>query len=177
LNVAEIGALTATALAPFIGIVEITVGGSAVVKVHTKLAASAAPVGSFAPVVIVAVYEVLVVRMAVGANVAVVPVYVTLPGTGVAPRPVKVNVAAVIVAGSMAWLKVAEIGVLTATAVAPLAGIVETTVGGTAVVKVHAKLAASAAPVGSLAPVVIVAVYKVPVARRADAVNAAVLPE
>ena len=67
----------------------------------------------------------------------------------------------------MAWLNVAEIGVLTATAVAPFAGIVETTVGGTAVVKVHAKLAASAAPAGSLAPVVIVAVYKVPVARKA----------
>ena len=96
---------------------------------------------------------------------------------GVAPGPVKVNVAAVIVAGFIASLNVAEIGVLTATAVAPLAGIVETTVGGAAVVKVHTKLAASAAPVGSLAPVVIVAVYKVPVARRADGVNVAVLPE
>jgi hypothetical protein len=88
-----------------------------------------------------------------------------------------VNVAEVIVAGSIAWLKVAEIGALTATAVAPFAGIVETTVGGTAVVKVHAKLAANAAPAGSLAPVVTVAVNKVPVARRADGVNVAVVPE
>jgi len=48
-----------------------------------------------------------------------------------------VNVAALIVAGFMASLKVAEIAVLTATAVAPLAGIVETTVAGGAVVNVH----------------------------------------
>jgi hypothetical protein len=102
---------------------------------------------------------------------------VTVPDTGVAPGPVKVNVAAVIVAGFIASLNVAEIGVLTATAVAALTGIVETTVGGAAVVKVHTKLAASAAPVGSLAPVVIVAVYKVPVARRADGVNVATVPE
>ena len=101
----------------------------------------------------------------------------TVPATGVAPGPVKVNVAAVIVAPSMASLNVEDIAVLTATAVVPLAGIVETTVGGTAVVKVHTKLAASAAPVGSFAAVVIVAVYKVPVARGADGVNVAVFPE
>ena len=100
----------------------------------------------------------------------------TVPDTGVAPGPVTVNVAEVIVAGSMAWLKVPEIGVLTATAVAPLAGIVETTVGGTAVVKVHVKLAASAAPVGSFVPVVIVAVYKVLVVRTAVGVNVPVVP-
>lgn len=159
------------------GIVEMTVGGGAVVKVHTKFAASAAPVGSFAPVVIVVMYKVLFASTAVDVNVAVVPAYVTVPNTGVAPGPVKVNVDALIVAGFIASLNVAEIAVMTATAVAPLAGIVETTVGGTAVVKVHAKLAASAAPVGSLAPVVIVAVNKVPVARTADGVNVAVLPE
>jgi hypothetical protein len=86
-------------------------------------------------------------------------------------------VAALIVAGFIGSLNVAEIAALTATAVALLAGIVEVRVGGTAVVKVHTKLAASAAPVGSFAPVVIVAVYKMPVARRADGVNVAVLPE
>jgi hypothetical protein len=48
-----------------------------------------------------------------------------------------VNVAALIVAGFMASLNVAEIAVLTAAAVAPLAGIVEATVAGGAVVKVH----------------------------------------
>ena len=87
------------------------------------------------------------------------------------------KLAEVIVAGSIASLNVAEIGVLTATAVAPLAGIVETTVGGTAVVKVHTKLAANAEPAESLAPAVIVAVNKVSVARRADGVRVATVPE
>ena len=45
--------LTATAVVPLAGIVEMTVGGAAVVKVQTKLAPSGAPVESFAPVVIV----------------------------------------------------------------------------------------------------------------------------
>ena len=177
LNVAEIAVFRATAMAPLVGVVETTVGGGAVVKVHTKLAVSAVPAGSFTPVVIVAMYRVSVARTAVGVNVAVVPVYVAVPDTGVPPGPVKMNVPVVIVAESIPSLKVAEIAVFTATAVAPLAGIVEMTVGGTAVVKVQAKLAASAAPVGSLAPVPIVAVYKVPVARLADGVNVAVLPE
>jgi hypothetical protein len=43
LNVAEMVVLTATALVPFIGTVETTLGGGAVVKVHAKLAASAVP--------------------------------------------------------------------------------------------------------------------------------------
>ena len=86
------------------------------------------------------------------------------------------NVAALTVAEFIASLNVAEIVVLTDTAVAALAGIVETTVGGAAVVNVHTKLAASAAPVGSFAPVVIVAVYKVLVARTAVGINAAVVP-
>ena len=60
-----------------------------------------------------------------------------MPDTGVAPGPVKVNVAALIVVGSMAWLNVAEIGVLTAIAVAPLTGTVETTEGDGTVEKVH----------------------------------------
>jgi hypothetical protein len=172
--------LTGTAVAPFIGIVETTVGFGAgtVVKVQTKLAASAAPVRSFAPVVIVAVNKVPVGRAVVGVNVAVVPAKVTEPATGVAPGPVKVNVAALIVAGFMASLNTAEIAVLTATPVDPFIGTVEITVGAGAgtVVKVHTKLAASAAPVGSFAPVVIVAVNKVPVASAVVGVNVAVVP-
>ena len=74
LNVAETRVLTGTDAAPFAGMVEMTVGGAAVVKVHTKFAASAAPVGSFAPVVMVAVNTVLLARIAVDVNVAVVPV-------------------------------------------------------------------------------------------------------
>src|SRR5713226_2894984 len=114
LNVAETRVLTATAVAPLAGTVEITEGGAAVVKVHTKLAASGAPVGSFAPVVTVAVNKVLLARTAVGVNVAVEPAYVTTPPTGVAPGPVKVNVAPLIVAEFMASLNVAETIVLTA---------------------------------------------------------------
>ena len=115
-------------------------------------------------------------RTVVGVNVAVVPAKVIVPATGVAPGPVKVNVAALIVAGFMASLNVAETTVLTGTAVPPLAGTVETTVGGAAVVKVHTKLAASGAPAGSFALVVIVAVNKVRVARTAVGVNVAVVP-
>ena len=73
LNVAEIVVLTATDAAPFPGTVETTVGGAAVVNVRTKSAASGAPVRSFAPVVIVAVYKMLVASATVGVNVAVVP--------------------------------------------------------------------------------------------------------
>jgi hypothetical protein len=145
LNVAETRVLTGTAVVPFAGTVETTVGGGAVVKVHTKLAASAAPPGSLAPVVIVAVNPVLLARTVVGVNVAVLPAYVTTPATGVAPGPVKVNVVPLIVAGFMASLNVAETRVFTGTAVAPLAGDVETTVGAP-VVKLHTKLAAKALP-------------------------------
>jgi hypothetical protein len=170
--------LTGTAVAPFTGIVEITVGFGAgtVVKVHTKLAASAAPVGSFAAVVIVAVNKVLVARTVVGVNVAVVPAKVTEPATDVAPGPVKVKVAALIVAGFIGSLNVADTEVLTSTPVAPIIGTVETTVGAL-VVKLHTKLLASAFPDVSVAPVVIVAVYTVLAAKAAIGVNVAVVPE
>jgi hypothetical protein len=68
-----------------------------------------------------------------------------------------VNVAALIVVGFMASLNVAETVALTATAVAPLTGLVETTVAGGAVVNIQTTLAASGAPAESFAPVVIVA--------------------
>ena len=100
----------------------------------------------------------------------------TVPATGVAPGPVKVNVAVLIVAGFMARLKVAEIAVFTDEAVPPLTGTVEVTVGGAAVVKVQTKSAASVVPVGSFAPVVIVAIYNVLVVRTAVGVNVAVFP-
>jgi hypothetical protein len=74
LNVAEIVVFTATPVAPFTGTVESTVGAAAVVNVHTKLAASEVPAGSFAPVVIVAVNKMPLARIADGVNVAVVPV-------------------------------------------------------------------------------------------------------
>jgi hypothetical protein len=156
--------------------VETTVGAAAVVNVHTKLAASEAPAGSFAPVVIVAVNKLLLASTADGVNVAVLPAKVTVPATGVAPGPVTVKLVPLMVAAFMASLNVTEIVVFTATAGAPFAGTVEITVGAAAVVYVHAKLAASEAPAGSFAPVVIVAVNKVPLARAADGVNVAVVP-
>jgi hypothetical protein len=76
LNVAETRVFTGTAVAPLAGTVDTTVGGGAVaaaVNVHTKLAASGAPAGSFAPAVIVAVNTVLLARTAVGVKVAVEP--------------------------------------------------------------------------------------------------------
>jgi hypothetical protein len=73
----------------------------------------------------------------------------------------------------MTSLKVVEMVVLTATAVAPLAGTVEITVG-TPVLKLHTKLAVSALPNVSFAPVVIVAV-KVLGARLAEGVKVAIL--
>ena len=81
-----------------------------------------------------------------------------MPARGVAPGPVTVNVVALIVAGFMAPLNVAEIPVLMATAVAPFAGIVEITLAGGAVVKFQTKFAAKAMPLVSRAPIVTVAV-------------------
>jgi hypothetical protein len=82
----------------------------------------------------------------------------------------------VIVEAFIGMLKVAATFWLSGTFVAPLAGTVVVTAGGGAVVNVHAKLAASAAPVASLTPVVIVAVNKVLLARTAAGVNVAVFP-
>jgi hypothetical protein len=76
----------------------------------------------------------------------------------------------------MAVLNVAEIAVLTATAVAPMSGTVDTTVGAATVVKVHTKFAANGVPMGFFAPIVIVAVYKVPVARTAVGAKVAEVP-
>ncbi|HXJ38294.1 MAG TPA: hypothetical protein VNH18_03390, partial [Bryobacteraceae bacterium] len=73
LKVAAIFWLSGTFVAPLAGTIAVTAGGGAVVKVHTKLAASGAPVGSFAPVAIVAVNKVLLARTAAGVNVAVFP--------------------------------------------------------------------------------------------------------
>ena len=92
------------------------------------------------------------------------------------PGPVKVNVVVLIVEASIGTLNVAERTTPSATATAPFSGTVERTVGGGAVVNVHTKLAARGAPVVSCAPVVIVAVNKVLLARMAAGVNVAVLP-
>ena len=100
----------------------------------------------------------------------------TEPVTAVAPGPVSVKVVTLIVVASIGTLNVALTVVLSATLTAPFAGAVETTVGGGAVVKVHTKLADNGTPVGSLAPVAIVAVNRVLLARTAVGVNVAVVP-
>ncbi|GMU35413.1 MAG: hypothetical protein AMXMBFR20_32850 [Planctomycetia bacterium] len=99
---------------------------------------------------------------------------------GVAPGPVKITVAAVIVEGSIASVKVAAKVVLIATPVATLTGIVELTTGAVVsgavpVEKLHTKLLGRAFPARSFAPIVIVAVKVVPAARLLVGVKVAML--
>jgi hypothetical protein len=132
-NVPVTALLTATPVALLSGLLELTVGGvvsapAPVVKLHTWLAASAFPATSVMAVVSVAVYVVLLARDADGVNVAIVPAGFrdTVPVT----PPLKVNEAAVTVAGAIGSLNVAVMAVLTATPVALLSGLRELTVGG-----------------------------------------------
>ena len=94
------------------------------------------------------------------------------------PGPVKVKVVALMVAGFIPSLNVAVTTVEGHTPTARSTGISELTVGAThgvlLVVKVHTKLVASALPYSSMAPVVIVAVYRVFSARALDGVKVAV---
>lgn len=78
---------------------------------------------------IVAVYNVLGDRSAVGVNVAVDPEYVTVPATAAPPGAVTKKVDELTVEGFIDWLKVAVITWATGTAVAPFAGLVESTTG------------------------------------------------
>jgi hypothetical protein len=70
--------LIATAVAPFAGTVELTIGAmvskvALVVKLQLKSAAGALPAKSLAPVVTVAVYVVSAARALAGVKVAVTP--------------------------------------------------------------------------------------------------------
>jgi hypothetical protein len=127
--------LVQTPVADEAGLVDVTVGGvlSAlvpVVKLHMKLDASALLSRSFAAVVIVALNKVLAARGLVGARIAVLPEYDTVPATDVVPGPSRLNVAgAVIVSGFIASLKVAVIFWLSGTAVAVSIGNAEITDG------------------------------------------------
>jgi len=132
------------------------------------------------PVVIVAVYRVVAARLLAGVKVPTLPEEVTVPETGVRPGPVIVKVVPVIVAGSIASLKVAVVFPLMATPLAVSAGFVELTVGAVAsavvpVVKVHTLLATKALPARSVTAVVIVAVNRVVAARLLVGVKIAVL--
>ena len=90
LKFATIRWLRATPVALFNGSVKTTVGKvvsrlAAVVKVQVKSFTRDVPTMSFAPVVMVPVYTVLIARFAVGVKVAVVPVDPTVPATAVVP--------------------------------------------------------------------------------------------
>jgi len=103
-----------------------------------------------------------------------------VPDTGVVPC-FRVKVDVVIVKGSIVSLNVTRIFVLIGTPVAAEAGDVNVTRGGVVsgsapVVKLHTKLAASALPAGSLAPVVIVAVCAALAARLLEGAKVAVTP-
>src|ERR1700722_14365950 len=99
-----------------------------------------------------------------------------VPATGVAPGPINVKVVPLIDPGLMARLNVAQIVVFTDAVRPPFSGTVEITVGDVAVVKVQTNLAASVAPARFFAAVVIVAMYKVPVARVAVGIKLAEVP-
>jgi hypothetical protein len=116
-------------MAPFKGCVDATVGIVPVVKLHAKLAAKAAPLGSWAPVVTVATYTVFAESEFVGVKVAVVPEYVTAPATAAPPGPVNVNVVVLMVAGAITELKPAVTAVLRTTPVAAFAGDAAITAG------------------------------------------------
>jgi hypothetical protein len=106
------------------------------------LLAIAVPDSPVTPVVMVAVYKVLLARAVAGVKVATLPEasYVTVPVTAVVPGPASVKVEVLIVAGAIASLKVARMAWLTGTLTARLAGTVEMTVGAAvagAVIKLH----------------------------------------
>src|SRR6185369_7304777 len=100
---------------------------------------------------------------------------------GFPPSPVNLKLAVLVVAGSIASLKVALMVWLIATPAAALAGTVRVTVGAVVswaapVVKLQLISVASALPARSLAPVVTVAVYAVRGARVMAGVKVAVKP-
>ena len=186
LNVALIPALGAE-VAPLAGVMSVIAGAvlsgpTPVVKVQVCAIASGFPAKSLAAVVIVAVNKTPVANALVGVNVAVAPIseYVTVPGTGVIPGPVRLKVNPVMVAESIGSLKVAVTFWLVATVGARSAGIVEMTVGATVseaapVTKVQTKLLASGTRAALSAPVVIVTVIVVPVGSGALGVKIAIL--
>jgi hypothetical protein len=128
----------------------------------------------------VAVYWVLPLRAADGVNVAVLPVMLTRPPIAVPSEAARVKLAVVRVEFLIASEKVADTEEFSATPVSAFAGDMADTVGGVVsgtapVVKFQVKLAASALPAESIAPVVMAAVYGVIASRGADGVKVAEL--
>jgi hypothetical protein len=131
LNVAVTAEPTATPVALFAGLTELTVGGvvsaaAVVVNVQVRSDARWLPATSVTAAVIVAVYVAPLARGADGVNVAVEPLTEIVPVT----PPLRVNDDAVTLAGATASLNVAVTAEPTATPVALCAGLTELTVGG-----------------------------------------------
>jgi hypothetical protein len=131
-------ALMGTLPARFVGEVEVTTGGVAgrMVKVQTLSAASGRLSSrSLAAVVIFAVYAALYARLAVGVNVAVVPLYVTFPTTAGVTGIVGVGVIVKFGMTEVSTIGFEKIAVTVgslATLVSPSFGLVLLTVGATA---------------------------------------------
>ena len=186
-NVALIVVLCGTAVAPFAGDADVTVGAvtsgaTAVVNDQLEFAASAFPARSFTAFVMVAVYCVPATSATAGVNVAVLPTTLTVPFTAVPPpagKSVKPDV--VKVAVFIASENVAVTTVDAATFTALFTGLIAEMVGGVtsavaAVVNDQLAFAASALPARSVAAVVIVAVYCVFAVSAAAGVTITVLP-
>ena len=186
-NVALIVVLCGTAVAPFAGDADVTVGAvtsgaTAVVNDQLEFAASAFPARSFTVFVMVAVYCVPATSATAGVNVAVLPTTLTVPFTA-APPPAGTSVKpdVVKVAVFIASENVAVTTVDAATFTALFTGLITEMVGGVtsavaAVVNDQLAFAASALPARSVAAVVIVAVYCVPAVNAGAGVNVAVFP-
>jgi hypothetical protein len=128
----------------------------------------------------VAVYWVLPFRAADGVNVAVLPLMLTRPPLAVPSEAARMKLAVVRVEFLIASEKVADTEEFSATPVSAFAGDVADTIGGVVsgaapVVKFQVKLAASALPAESVAPVVMAAVCGVNAARGAEGVKVAEL--
>jgi hypothetical protein len=105
--------------------------------------------------------------------------WLTVPATGALPGPISVKLAALMVAGFIAWPKVAATTVVGHTPAAPFGGVTETGAAGAwqvfaPVANIHAWFAARLFPNRSCTPVVIVAVYVVFSGRLADGLKYAV---
>jgi len=133
-NVAVTSEEAGTPVAPAAGAFAVTVGGFAfVVNDQVNAAASATPSADLTVVSSFAVYVVLPTRLAEGVSVAVFEgeSYVTVAATADPPDGVSVKLELVIVVGSIAREKVAVGAIVSATPVAPLAGVFAVTVGAT----------------------------------------------
>lgn len=135
-NVADTEEFVATPIAAFAGDVVDTVGGvlsalAPVVKLQVKLAASALPARSRAPVVIVAVYCVLAARLDEGTNIALSLSTTTTPTTAAPPAVgAREKLEVLSVEAVIASEKVADIDEFRATLVAVFDGDVSEIVGG-----------------------------------------------